>query len=135
MNLFENIFFTGNRNECDGMSDDSVSSPPSAGDNLNNSLTGLGNSSSLYLQHNSLLHLTPRHRGSGQKHSSTPFRSNIHKIDNSDLGPEHPRRTVSSNYVIFLIKNMLTRRKESDTYLATVSRHRWSRQIPMKIDK
>ena len=29
-----------------------------------------------------------------------------------------------------MIKNMLTRRKESDTYLATVSR-----QITMKIDK
>ena len=34
-----------------------------------------------------------------------------------------------------MIKNMLTRRKESDTYLATVSRHCWSRQIMMKIDK
>ena len=34
-----------------------------------------------------------------------------------------------------MIKNMLTRRKESDTYLAIVSRHRWSRQIKMKIDK
>ena len=30
---------------------------------------------------------------------------------------------------------MLTRRKESDTYLATVSRHGWNRQIMMKIDK
>jgi hypothetical protein len=30
---------------------------------------------------------------------------------------------------------MLTRRKESDTYLATVSRHRWTRQITIKIDK
>ena len=29
-------------------------------------------------------------------------------------------------------KNMLTRRKESDTYLATVSRHCWSRQIMMR---
>jgi len=34
-----------------------------------------------------------------------------------------------------MIKNMLTRGKESDTYLATVSRHHWSRQITMKIDK
>jgi hypothetical protein len=34
-----------------------------------------------------------------------------------------------------MIKNMLTRRKESDTYLATDRRHRWSRQITMKIDK
>ena len=34
-----------------------------------------------------------------------------------------------------MIKNILTRRKESDTYLATVSRHRWSRQITMKVDK
>ena len=32
-----------------------------------------------------------------------------------------------------MIKNMLTRRKESDTFLATVGRHRWSRQITMKI--
>ena len=30
---------------------------------------------------------------------------------------------------------MLTRRKESDAYLATVSRHRWSRKITMKMDK
>ena len=30
---------------------------------------------------------------------------------------------------------MLTRRKESDTYLATISRHRWSLQITMKVDK
>ena len=30
---------------------------------------------------------------------------------------------------------MLKRRKESDTYLATIRRHRWSRQIMMKIDK
>ena len=29
---------------------------------------------------------------------------------------------------------MLTRRRKSDTFLATVSRHRWSRQITMKID-
>ena len=33
-----------------------------------------------------------------------------------------------------MIKNMLTGRKESDIYLATVSRHRWSRQTTMKID-
>jgi hypothetical protein len=32
------------------------------------------------------------------------------------------------------MKNMLTRRKESDTYLATVRRHRWSKQITTKID-
>ena len=31
-----------------------------------------------------------------------------------------------------MIKNMFTRRKESETYLATVSRYRWSRQIMMK---
>ena len=30
---------------------------------------------------------------------------------------------------------MLTRRKESDTYLVTVGRHRWSPQIVMKVDK
>ena len=31
-------------------------------------------------------------------------------------------------------ENMLTRRRESSFYLATVSRHHWSRQITMKID-
>ena len=31
--------------------------------------------------------------------------------------------------------NMLTRRKESHTYLATVSRHCWSPKIAMKLDK
>ena len=30
---------------------------------------------------------------------------------------------------------MLKRRKESDTYLTTAYRHRWSRQITMKVDK
>ena len=30
---------------------------------------------------------------------------------------------------------MLIRRKESDTYLVTVSRHHWSPQIAMKVDK
>jgi hypothetical protein len=34
-----------------------------------------------------------------------------------------------------MIKNMLTRRKESDTYLATDSRHCRSPQITMKVDK
>ena len=34
-----------------------------------------------------------------------------------------------------MIENILTRRKESDTYLDTVSRHRWSLQIAMKVDK
>ena len=38
-------------------------------------------------------------------------------------------------YHIHCPKNMLTRRKESDIYLATDSRHHWSRQIMMKIDK
>ena len=33
-----------------------------------------------------------------------------------------------------MIKNLLERRKESDTYLAD-SRHRWSLQIAMKVDK
>ena len=33
-----------------------------------------------------------------------------------------------------MIKIMLTRRKESDTYLITVSRHRWNPQIAMKVD-
>jgi len=34
-----------------------------------------------------------------------------------------------------MIKNMLKRRKESNTYLATIRRNRWSRQIAKKIDK
>jgi hypothetical protein len=34
-----------------------------------------------------------------------------------------------------MIKNMLKRRKESDTYLATIRRHHWSRLVTMKIDK
>ena len=34
-----------------------------------------------------------------------------------------------------MLKNVLTRRKESDAYLATVSRHCWSPQIAMKVDK
>ena len=34
-----------------------------------------------------------------------------------------------------MIKNMLKRRKESDTYLAADSRLRWSPQIAMKVDK
>lgn len=83
-----------NRNECDGMSDDSISSAASGADNLNNSFMGLGNSS--FYQHSSLLHLTPRHRGSagGQKHTSTPYRGNAHKLDSSDIAADHPRRTV-----------------------------------------
>ena len=32
-------------------------------------------------------------------------------------------------------KNKLIRRKESDTYLTTVSRHCWSLQVTMKVDK
>ena len=44
---------------------------------------------------------------------------------------KYKRKTWKGN----MIKNMLTRRKASDTYLDTVSRHRWSRQITMKIDK
>ena len=34
-----------------------------------------------------------------------------------------------------VIKNILIRRKESDTYLATVSRHCWSLWIMMKKDE
>jgi hypothetical protein len=33
-----------------------------------------------------------------------------------------------------MIKNMLKRRKESDTYLATSRGHRWSAQMMMKKD-
>jgi hypothetical protein len=42
---------------------------------------------------------------------------------------------VSCITSIILLKNVLTRRKESDIYLAPVSRHRWSMQIVMKVDK
>ena len=34
-----------------------------------------------------------------------------------------------------MIKNILKRRKESDTYRATGCRHHWNRQITMKIDQ
>jgi hypothetical protein len=34
-----------------------------------------------------------------------------------------------------MIKNILIRRKESDTFLATVSRHRWGSKITMKNDE
>jgi hypothetical protein len=34
-----------------------------------------------------------------------------------------------------MIKNILKRRKEGDTYLATVSKHCWSLQVAMKVDK
>ena len=34
-----------------------------------------------------------------------------------------------------MIKNMLPRRKESDTYLANVSTDHWSQQIAMKVEK
>ena len=34
-----------------------------------------------------------------------------------------------------MIKIMLERRKESNTYLAADRRHRWSIQIAMKVDK
>ena len=86
------------------MSDDSVSSAPSGGENLNNSLAGLG--TSLYAQHGSFLHLTTRYRGSagGQRHSSTPYRSNVHKLESSDIAMDHhPRRTVRG-YDICLCK-------------------------------
>ena len=33
-----------------------------------------------------------------------------------------------------MIKNMLKRKKENDTYLATFRRHRWSAQMTMKKD-
>ena len=34
-----------------------------------------------------------------------------------------------------MITNILIRRKEGDTYLATVRRHHWSLQVTMKEDK
>ena len=39
------------------------------------------------------------------------------------------------NFFGALIKNMLTRSKDCNIYPRTVTRHRWSRQIMMKIDK
>ena len=36
---------------------------------------------------------------------------------------------------LWMIKNMLKRRKESDTYLATFRRHHWSAQMTMKRDE
>ena len=42
---------------------------------------------------------------------------------------------VSSEIIKVIYKKYVTRRRESDTYLATVSRHRWSREITMKIDR
>ena len=44
-------------------------------------------------------------------------------------------RKICGDWNKLMISNMLKRRKESDTYLATVRRHSWSRQIMMKIDK
>ena len=42
---------------------------------------------------------------------------------------------VCYTFKIRMIKNILTRRKESDTYLATVSRHRWIPKMMLKIDE
>ena len=52
-----------------------------------------------------------------------PFKSSSPRENDSILN------LVTS--IILIIKKMLTRRKESDTYLATVSRHCWSQQIAM----
>ena len=37
--------------------------------------------------------------------------------------------------IILIIKSLLKWRKDRDTYLTTVCRHRWSRQITMKVYK
>ena len=44
-------------------------------------------------------------------------------------------KCIGNTIIVTNDKNILTRRKESDTYLATVSRHCWSQQIANKIDK
>ncbi|GLG99976.1 E3 SUMO-protein ligase RanBP2 [Gryllus bimaculatus] len=70
-----------NRNDLDGISDGSVSSGPSVGEN--------GNSTYGYTS----LHLTPRHLNSS-RFSSTPYRNNhSHRIDSDTLGHDHSRRT------------------------------------------
>ena len=64
---------------------------------------------------------------------SAPTRSlNSH---HSVMGWQRRCRSLKELPIYSMIKNMLTRRKESDTYLATVSRHRWSRQIMMKMKR
>ena len=50
---------------------------------------------------------------------------------NQFLSILYKRKTWKSK----MIKNMLKSRKESNTYLTIVCRHRWSRQIMMKVDK
>ena len=59
----------------------------------------------------------------------------IRSILNNNNNEKEGRFRTQITAVDFMIKNMLTKRKESDTYLATVSRHRWSRKITIKIDK
>ena len=42
--------------------------------------------------------------------------------------------SASCKKINIMIKNMLERRKESDSYLATCRRHCWSAQMTMKKD-
>ena len=80
-------------------------------------------------------------------HTGTIFWSDmkLKKISRLDRGSEPQEVSIlDASYGCFwqglflalshFIKHTL-RRKDSDTYLTTVSRHRWSRQIMMKIDK
>ena len=61
---------------------------------------------------------------------SNPFRNfTIEEVSSID------EKVEKSPLTPLKIKNILIRRKESDIYLATVSRHRSSMQVAMKIDK
>ena len=49
--------------------------------------------------------------------------------------PPQQRQAVFCSSNISELEDILTRGKESDTYLTTASRHCWSRQMTMKTDK
>ena len=68
--------------------------------------------------------LTPHSQGLSNNPNPQPNRTNFPHY-------QYKRKTWKGK----MIKNVLTRRKGSDTYLAAVSRHRWSTQIAMKVDK
>ena len=83
------------------------------------------------------------HNEAGQKHP-TLITENLRLLifSSSDLASSDthiftwPEELLSGKYWYKrktwkgkMIRNMLTRRRESETYMATVSRHRWSRQI------
>ena len=65
----------------------------------------------------------------------TPLKMEEKKKKVSIAGQVCSNLIYHMSYIIFNDKSMLERRKESDTYLSTDSRHRWSLQIMMKVDK